>query len=109
MKHKINQNRLDNIKGFNWVSRYSDTNETDDVGRWSRICFYNGLYIGYVSGYASDGEDIRKKGSVCSFITYLSFPTSRSYYYDRKCFKSFKECQKYVEEMFLDFKKIINK
>lgn len=109
MKHKINLNMLAGFKGFNWVSRYSDTNETDNIGRWSRICYYNGLYIGWVNGYASDGNDMREVGTVIVFIANLSFPTSSQNNDGYERFNSFKECQKYVEEMFLDFKKIINK
>ena len=37
------------IHGFEWKTRYSDTEESDKHGRWARLCFYNGLLIAWVS------------------------------------------------------------
>jgi len=111
MKNKINLNMLAGFKGFNWVSRYSDTNETDNIGRWSRTCYYNGLCIGWVNGYVNESVAIgvRITGVVDFFTVSLDFPTSSQPHGGYENFTDFKECQKYVEEMFLDFKKIINK
>ena len=32
-----------------WRNRYSDSNLPDKHGRWSRLCFYNGLLIAWIS------------------------------------------------------------
>jgi len=112
MKNKINLNMLAGFKGFNWVSRYSDTNETDNIGRWSRICYYNGLYIGWVNGFVTEENkmlDNRRTGVVDFFTVSLGFPTTSQQHGGHDNFTDFKECQRYVEEMFEDFKKIINK
>ena len=34
---------------FIWRPRYSDTELPDKNGRWSRLCFYNGLLIAWIS------------------------------------------------------------
>lgn len=32
-----------------WIARYSDSDLPDKHGRWSRLCFYNGLLISCIS------------------------------------------------------------
>ena len=32
-----------------WRARYSDSDLPDKHGRWSRLCFYNGLLISWIS------------------------------------------------------------
>lgn len=111
MKHKINKKLLIKDKGFKWCIRYSQTNETDDMGRWARICYYNGLYIGWVSGFVygeHDKLDNRRTGVVDFFIVSLGFPTTSQQHGGHEKFTTFKECEKYVKEMFLDFKKLIS-
>ena len=34
---------------FEWVPRYSDTDKFDVHGRWSRLCYVNGILIGWVN------------------------------------------------------------
>jgi hypothetical protein len=112
MKHKINKKLLNGDKGFTWGIRYSSTNETDDIGRWARICYYNGLYIGWVSGFVygeNDKLDNRRTGTVDFFVVSLGFPITSQQHSGSEKFTSFNECEKYVEELFLDFKNFISK
>ncbi len=111
MKYKINKKLLIKDKGFKWSIRYSTTDETDNTGRWARICYYNGLYIGWVNGFVSgehDKLDSNRTGTVDCFTVSLGFPVTSQQHGGSKVFKEFKECKKYVEEMFLDFKKLIS-
>ncbi len=50
MKHKLNKNLLLKEKGFTWHNRYSSSENTDDIGRWARIGYYNGIQIAWING-----------------------------------------------------------
>lgn len=110
--NKINKILLTGEKGFSWHARYSEDDNTDKFGRWSRICYYNGLYLAWVNGFVK-GEDEKlgngKAGIVDFFTVSLGFSVSSQQHSGSEKFGSFDEAKKYVEEMFLDFKKIINK
>ena len=111
--HKINTKLLTKDKGFSWSIRYSETDETDDIGRWSRICYYNGLYIAWVNGYVYTETypniDNRRTGKVNRFWVSLRFPITSQQHSGHDKFHSFEEAKTYVEEIFKDFKKHINK
>ncbi len=99
-------------KGFVWLTRYSDTDENDKFGRWARICYYNGFMICWVSGYiVEDGKILmdRAQGTPNSFLASLNFPTSQNQSSATGKFDTFEEAKKFTQEMFLDFKKLINK
>jgi hypothetical protein len=111
MKHKINKKLLLKEKGFSWHTRYSSNEKTDDIGRWARIGYYNGLQIAWINGYVKQDEmpilENRRTGvcnlfSVCPF-----FPTSSQGIVGFQKFNTIEEAKKYVEEIFNDFKKII--
>lgn len=111
MKNKINKKLLLNEKGFSWHTRYSSDENTDDIGRWARIGYYNGLCIAWIDGFVK-GEnerlDHKRIGEVDVFIVILHFPTSSQQVSGSANFKNIDDAKKYVEEMFTDFKKIIN-
>ncbi len=111
--NKINRKMLLNEQGFSWHIRYSTDENTDDFGRWARICYYNGLYVAWINGFVVDDSrtiDIENKlcGKCNFFSVSLDFPTSSNQGgVGGKCFDNFEDSKKYVEEMFLDFKEII--
>lgn len=110
--NKINKKLLGKEKGFVWVNRYSDNDTTDKHGRWSRICYYNGFYIAWINGNVYQEEmpnlEVSPTGIVNHFSVSLGFPTSQNQTGGYGKFTDFKEAKKYVEEMFNDFKKLIN-
>jgi len=112
MKHKINKKLLLNEKGFSWHIRYSDTENTDDIGRWARIGYYNGLQIAWISGFVKQDEmpilDNRRCGKCNLFIVSLGFPITSQQHSGTDKFETIEEAKKYVEDIFNDFKKIIN-
>lgn len=114
MKHKINRNLLLHKSlrnGFVWLNRYSDNGQTDDMGRWARICYYNGLMICWINGYVRVKESLieNKKVGVCNYFTvHLLFPTSSNQGGDTCNFTDLESAKKYTIEMFTDFKSIIN-
>lgn len=44
-----NRNNMVNKSVFIWANRYSSNDEPDKQGRWSRICYYKGKMISWVS------------------------------------------------------------
>lgn len=109
--NKIDKRLLLPFKGFKWCTRYSDNEFTDDMGRWARVCYYNGFYIGWVSGFVygeHDKLDNRRTGKVDFFVVSLGFPVTSQQHSGTDKLMSFDESKKYVEEMFEDFKKLIN-
>lgn len=112
MKHKINKKLLLNENGFSWHIRYSQDDNTDDMGRFARIGYYNGLCIAWISGFVKQDEypnlDNRRVGKCNHFIVALHFPTSSEQVSGIEKFDNIDDAKKYVEEMFTDFKKIIN-
>lgn len=112
-KYKINKKLLLNEKGFVWHTRYSQTNETDNIGRWSRICHFNGIQIAWINGFVKQDEmpilDSKRTGTCNSFHVSPFFPTSSQGIVGYEKFDTFEDAKKYVEEMFNDFKKIIKK
>lgn len=115
MKAKINKQTLlgkNYNKGFVWLNRYSDSEQTDNIGRWARIGYYNGFMISWITGFVStNGKHVEsKKVGVCNiFITHLQFPTSSNQGGSVKNFDDIEDAKKYTIEMFNDFKKLINK
>lgn len=109
MKHKINKKLLRKDKGFKLLNRYSDTNETDKFGRWGRTFYYNGLYIAWVHGYVHGEKlDNRRTGIVDFFSVSLGFPVTSEQHGGYEKFKTFEDCEKYIKEMFLSFKDLLN-
>ncbi len=114
MKHKINKNLLLHKSlrnGFVWLNRYSDTKSTDNIGRWARIGYCNGLMICWINGFVKiDGEPHEnKRTGICNyFIAHLLFPTSSNQGGDIGKFTDLENAKKYTIEMFTDFKNIIN-
>lgn len=98
-------------KGFVWLTRYSDTDENDKFGRWARIGYYNGFMICWVTGFiVKDGVVSEKEHGVPNlFFPNLNFPTSQNQSSATGKFDTFEEAKKFTQEMFLDFKKLINK
>ena len=115
MEHKINKKLLLNEKGFSWHIRYSQDDNTDDMGRWARIGYYNGLYIAYINGFVvNENKVIDVEERLCGkpniFSVSLDFPTSSNQGgMGHKIFDNIEDSKKYAEEMFLDFKKLISK
>ena len=111
MKNKINKKLLLNEKGFSWHTRYSSDENTDDMGRWSRIGYYNGIRIAWINGYVKQDEmPILENGrtGICnSFHVSPEFPTSSQGIVGYEKFDNIEDAKKYVEEMFSDFKKLI--
>lgn len=114
MENKINRKLLLGEKGFSWHPRYSFDENSDECGRWARVCYYNGLYIGWINGFVVDENkkidfENRLIGKCNIFSASLDFPTtSNQGGVGGKSFDSVEDAKKYVEEMFIDFKKIIN-
>ena len=106
--------------GFKWLNRYSDTNETDNRGRWARKAFYNGICIAWVNGsnkavdkkvdWHISLDNSRETYNVDVYRVSLFFPTTANDNpTQHACFTDFEGAKKYVEEMFLSFKTYINK
>lgn len=112
MKHKINKKLLLNEKGFSWHTRYSSNENTDDMGRWARIGYYNGFCIAWISGHISQEEypnlDNKRTGKYNLFIATLNFPISSQQLSGIEKFDNIDDAKKYTEEMFLDFKELIS-
>jgi hypothetical protein len=113
MKAKINKRMLlpkPYNKGFVWLTRYSEDSETDKMGRWARICYYNGFMICWVTGFVSDGKVVTgKKVGVCDlFFVHLLFPCSSNQGGYTEKFENLDDAKKYTESVFKDFKKLIN-
>lgn len=115
MKAKINKKVLLGKgfnKGFVWQDRYSNNEYTDNMGRWARIGYYNGFMICWIHGYHDLRIDKIRKPLLCNhFIVNLHFPCSSN-----QCgggateeFLNIEDAKKYAEEMFLGFKRLINK
>lgn len=112
MKHKLNKKLIIGEKGFNWSIRYSQTDDTDDMGRWARIGYYNGLCISWINGFVKQGEmpklDNRRIGKCNYFIVTLYFPISSAQVSGCEKFDNIKDAKKYAEQMFISFKKFIS-
>lgn len=113
MKAKINKQTLlgkGYNKGFVWMDRYSDTEYTDHMGRWARIGYYNGFMICWIHGYHDKQFGKMKAPLLCNwFNVVLFFPCSSNQGGDIAKFLNIEDAKKYAQEMFLDFKKLINK
>lgn len=111
MKHKINKKLLSKVKGFVWTNRYSQTESTDDIGRWARIGYYSGLHIAWISGYVKQDVmpflDNRRTGVCNHFGVTLNFPISSQPSGGYEKFETIEDAKKYVTDMFNDFKKLI--
>ena len=111
-KHKINKKLLLKQKGFFIATRYSSTEETDDVGRWARIIYYNGFCICWINGIiVKKGAyaEAKEKGMPNLFFAHLQFPTSANQGGESKRFDTIDEAIKYAKEMFSDFMKLTRK
>lgn len=113
-KAKINKQLLlqeGKSKGFVWINRYSSNENTDEMGRWARIGYYNGFMISWITGYCINKEkiEIKKEAGKCNLFTaHLLFPCSSNQGGNIEKFDTIEEAKKYSEEMFNDFKKLIN-
>ena len=110
-KHKINKKLLLKKSGYSVHSRYSQTQSTDDIGRWARIIYYNGIQIAWINGLVrQDTAPILKVGrtGICNhFHVSLSFPTSSQGIIGFENFEDIQDAIQYVKDMFEDFKKVI--
>lgn len=111
-KHKINKKLLLNEKGFSWHIRYSQDENTDNVGRWARIGYYNGLYIAWINGFVANETmpilENGRCGKCNSFTVSLGFSITSQQHSGGQRFDNIDDAKKYVEDIFNDFKKIIN-
>jgi hypothetical protein len=115
MKSKINKQTLlqeGKSKGFVWLTRYSSDENTDKMGRWARIGYYNGFMISWINGYLIKNgkvENMREVGKCNLFTAHLLFPCSSNQGGNIEKFDTIEDAKNYSEEMFNDFKKLINK
>jgi len=88
---------------FKYISRYSETDELDNHGRWARICYYNKLPICWISK--------RKHDDVIYFQVNDYFPSINSdtpNYCGIELVKDFEEIKIDLENRFTKFLFIIN-
>lgn len=89
---------MENAIRVEWASRYSDTMEDDDCGRWARVA-YAGIFdeFGFVDGKASRWEIawILKVPNVNKFQIKYNFPSVQHVVYD-----DLEDVKKKVEENF---------
>jgi len=86
------------------------------MGRWARICYYNGFQIAWISGFnfnaatRIDCRNERRELEVDSYSVSLYFPTSSNDGggHAGKTFKSLDSAKQYTEQIFLEFKQLIN-
>lgn len=113
MKYKINKKLLFNEVGFSVHNRYSSNENTDDIGRWARIIYFNGIQIAWINGYVKQDETPKiengRTGICNSFHVSPFFPTSSSGIVGYENFESIDEAIKYVKDLFNDFIKTISK
>jgi len=98
-------------KGFVWLDRYSQDENTDDIGRWARIGYFNGFMICWITGVVIKNdkiEDKRKVGVCNMFLVHLQFPTSSNQGGASEKFDNIEDAKKYTISMFKDFKRLIN-
>jgi hypothetical protein len=112
-KFKINKKLLLNEIGFSVHARYSSDEKTDDIGRWARIIYFNGIQIAWINGYVKQDEmPIIENGRVgiCnSFHVSPYFPTSSQGIVGYEKFDTIDESVKYVKDLFNDFIKTVSK
>ena len=112
MKHKINKQCLLKANGFYIGNRYSSDEKTDDMGRWARILYFNGFCIAWINGFVRKGASTinPKTVGVCDFFTAnCLFPCSSNQGGGIEKFETIEDAIKYAKEMFIDFKRLINK
>lgn len=113
MKHKINKKLLLNEVGFTIHIRYSSNENTDNIGRWARIVYFNGIQIAWINGFVKqDIMPIIENGriGVCnSFHVNLYFPTSSQGLVGHEKFEKIEDAIKYVKDLFNDFIKHVSK
>lgn len=79
-----------------WEPRYSTTDQPDDSGRWARICYYNGLQIGWINRVDNEGTVI--------FSYKTTFPVSGNDLAIGTGFKyTFQEAKDELEKMWSKF------
>ncbi len=109
---KIEKSLLHNSKGFYIENRYSKDDNTDDMGRWARIIYFNGFCIVWIHGNCVGKQKIiepKKIGKVNRYLVHLLFPCSANQGGDVKVFDDLTEAIKYSKEIFFDFRNLINK
>ena len=86
---------------FEWVSRYSETDEPDKHGRWARLCYYNGLMIAWI-----ERHELMFGNYIYTVTDY--FPSIKN---DNPCFvgqhKNFDYAKSDVEKRFVNFLKTV--
>lgn len=99
-------------KGYNTICRYSETEVSDDMGRWSRDIIYNGLNIANIGGFYKKGAELegKKPNTIPDyFFAHLFFPTGSNQSNASKGFDTYEQAYHYVENMFELFRKHIKK
>ena len=110
MKAKINKQCLLKAKGFYVENRYSSSENTDEMGRWARIIYYNGFCISWINGFVrKEGDPINPRTvGKCNFFTAsLQFPCSANQGGANEKFGNIEDAIKFSKEMFNDFKRLI--
>lgn len=114
IKAKINKKLLlqkPYDKGFVWLCRYSDNESFDDMGRWARICYYNGFMIAWITGFEKSKGKLQlnpKKKCPNVFNVHLLFPCSSNQGGYGEIFNNLEDAKKYAVGVFKDLKKLIN-
>lgn len=100
-------------RGFTWLYKYSNTYQTDDMGRWECIGFYKGIRICCITGIVAVKDKPTEPptvGLVNKFIVSTNFPvSSNDTGTTTEIFDSLTKAIKYTEKMFWYFKHLINK
>jgi hypothetical protein len=112
MKAKINKQCLLKANGFYIENRYSSNGNTDDMGRWARIVYYNGFCIAWINGFVRKGAERiepRTVGIVDFFTASMLFPCSANQGGATEKFDNIEDAIKYSKEMFFDFRRLVNK
>jgi len=80
-----------------WRSRYSFTDEYDDMGRWARIAYYKGLQIGWCNR--------RKNGiGIDNYLINTSFPSNgNDSPHLNESFDTYEECQQWISRELIKF------
>lgn len=74
-----------------YISRYSQTDEPDDMGRWARMGVFNNIRICWIGRY-----ELKEK---TLFFASCHFPTMQNdTSNEHKGFDSFKDAKEFVEE-----------
>ena len=81
--------------------RYSDTDDSDHMGRWSRIAYVNDIQIAWINRISS--------GGVVKYGVYCNFPTRKrtDVPNENKLFDDFFDAKFWVGEKWCEFRELI--